>query len=242
MARNGLRTSTVPAPLAPLAVAAVKQLATIESDLGGRDVLIGTLALAPLNKDGKYFLNLLSDPERAESSLLALIDESRLRPGQVISWIEAGLTAGSQLRARVHIAARTPAVVADVMKLGAPHEQACEKCQGTGTITPDPTDEQPNPPPGPCPICLGAGALQYPADEEARKLALDLSGMLPKAGGISITNTNNQLAVVAGGTGDLDLFQEAMDRILYGTGGAPTASVPGDLEAEIVSDPSEASA
>lgn len=242
MGRNSLQTSTGPGALAPLAAAAVKQLATIEQDLGGRDVLIGTLALAPLNKDGKYFLNLLSDPERASSSLLALITESRIRPGQVISWVEAGLTAGSQLRARVQIAARTPAVVADVMKLGAPYQDPCQKCQGTGTITLDPTDDQPNPAPAPCPICLGTGALEYPADAEARKLALDLSGMLPKAGGISITNTNNQLAVVAGGTGDLDLFQEAMDRILYGTGGAPTGTVPGDLEAEVVSDPSEASA
>ena len=235
-------TSTVRTPLAPLAAAAVKQLATLEADLGGRDVLIGTLALAPLNKDGKYFLNLLSDPERGGSSLLALIQESKLRPGQVISWVEAGLTSGSQLRARVHIAARTPAVVADVMKLGAPYEDPCQKCQGTGSITADPTETTPNPSPGPCSVCLGTGALQYPADADARKLALDLSGMLPKNGGISITNTNNQLAVVAGGTGDLDLFQEAMDRILYGAGGAPTPAAGPDLEAEILPTPPEASA
>ncbi len=242
MAKGTALTRGTAGTLAPLAAEAVKALATLEADLGGREVLIGTLALAPLSKDGRYFLNLLSDPERQGSSLLALIEEAKLRPGQVLAWVEAGLTSGSQLRARVHIARRTPDVVADVMKLGAPHEDPCQKCQGTGSITPDPTEAVPNPGPSPCPICLGRGALLYPADEEARKLALDLSGMLPKSGGISITNNNQQLAVAAGGSGDLDLFQEAMDRILYGAGGAPAASQEPDLDAEVVSEPPEASA
>lgn len=212
--------------LLPLAQAAIDQLRTLETEIGGRDVLLGALAVAPLNRDGKYFLGLLGDPARAGSSLLELCQEAKLLPGTVLGWIEAGLTVGSHLRAKVHIARGTPHVVADVMKRGAPFEEACGACQGIGTLPPpEPSEANPNPGPAPCDTCKGTGQLLYPADPDARKLALDLSGLLPKSGGISITNQQVALAH-AGGGGDLDAFQAALDQVLYGGhGGAPPIEV-----------------
>jgi len=225
--------------LAPLARAALAQLASLEAAIGGRDALIGALSLAPLDRDGKYFLSLLSDPDREKTPLLEVIHQARLRPGRILGWVEAGLTAGSTLAAKVHIARGTPVVVAEVMKQGARYQDDCGACQATGTITPEPSPADPNPSPAPCPHCRGVGQLSYPADPDARKYALELSGLLPKGGGISITNTNlNAVSASAGGAGEVDRFQEAMDRVLYGTGGAPALDVE-FTEAAVVSPPPE---
>lgn len=218
-----------PAPLLPLAQAAIDQLRTLEAEIGGREVLLGALALAPLTRDGKYFLGMLGDPARANSSLLELCQEAKLLPGSVLAWITAGLTAGSHLRAQVHIARGTPKVVADVMKRGAPFQDPCGACQGLGTLPPaEPSDADPNPSPKVCETCQGTGQLLYPAEPEARKLALDLSGLLPKSGGISITNQQVAVAQAGGSGGDLDRLQAGLDQVLYGSqGSAP----PIDVEA-----------
>lgn len=225
-----------PAPLLPLAQAAIDQLKTLEAEIGGRDVLLGALALAPLTRDGKYFLGMLGDPARAGSSLLELCQEAKLLPGTVLGWITAGLTAGSHLRAQVHIARGAPKVVADVMKRGAPFQDPCGACQGIGTLPPaEPSEADPNPSPKPCEVCQGTGQLLYPAEPEARKLALDLSGLLPKSGGISITNQQVAIAQAGGGGADLDAFQAAMDAVLYGQ---PGSAPP--IDVEVVPDPSAA--
>jgi hypothetical protein len=211
--------------LAPIAAAALAEVAKLEARIGGRDVLIGALATATLDKPGNRLLHMLADPSNANAPLLELCRAAGLRPGALIEAVSQGLTAASHLEARVLVAQGTPAVVRDVMVKAAPREETCYDCGGTQTKTPDPTDEVPNPSPEPCATCNGRGTLAYAADPEARKLALDLSGLLPKAGGISITNTQQLANVVAGGgSGDGDRLQEAMDQILFG--GGPAAALP----------------
>lgn len=210
--------------LAPIAAAALREVAKLEQRIGGRDLLIGALATATLDKPGNRLLHMLADPANATAPLLELCRAAGMRPGQLIEAVSQGLTAASHLEARVLVAQGTPAVVRDVMLKAAPRETTCYDCGGTMTKTADPTDEVPNPSPEPCPTCQGRGLLAHEADPEARKLALDLSGLLPKSGGISITNTQQLANVVAGGgSGDGDRLQEAMDQILFGGGTLPAA-------------------
>lgn len=216
--------------LAPLAAAALAEVTKLEERIGGRDLLIGALATASLDKPGTRLLHMLADPANAKAPLLELCRAAGMKPGQLIEAVTQGLTAASHLEAKVAIARGTPAVVRDVMVKGAPREETCYACEGTGTHTPEPTDGVPNPSPEPCTTCKGRGALAYDADPEARKLALDLSGLLPKAGGISITNNQMALASVGGMAGDGDRLQEAMDQILFGGGLATPALPPIDAE------------
>lgn len=216
--------------LAPLATAALAEVAKLEERIGGRDLLVGALATAALDKAGTRLLHMLADPLHAKAPLLELCRAAGMKPGQLIAAVTEGLTAASHLEAKVAIARGTPAVVKDVMKQGAPREETCYDCEGTGARTPDPTDEVPNPAPEPCTTCKGRGALAYAADPEARKLALDLSGLLPKSQGISITNNQMAMAVSGGGSGDGDRLQEAMDQILFGGGGAGPALPPIDAD------------
>lgn len=216
--------------LAPLALAALTEVAKLEERIGGRDLLVGALATATLDKPGTRLLHMLADPLHAKAPLLELCRAAGMKPGQLIAAVTEGLTAASHLEAKVAIARGTPAVVKDVMKQGAPREETCYDCEGIGAKTPDPTDEVPNPAPEACTTCQGRGVLAYAADPEARKLALDLSGLLPKSAGISITNSNQMAALVTSGGGDGDRLQEAMDQILFGGGATAPALPPIDAD------------
>lgn len=226
--------------LAPLAAAALAEVTKLEERIGGRDILVGALATAALDKNGTRLLHMLADPMHAKAPLLELCRAAGMKPGQLIAAVTDGLTAASHLEAKVAIARGTPAVVKDVMKQGAPREETCYACEGIGTKTADPTDEVPNPSPEPCATCQGRGLLAYAADPEARKLALDLSGLLPKSQGISITNNQMALAVGGGGSGDGDRLQEAMDQILFGGGTPALPTIEADFS-PVPPDPGAAS-
>lgn len=216
---------------------ALQAIDHLEKELGGRSGVRAALALAPLTRDVQYFLGLLGDPDNDRLSLLELCRQADLRPGVVLDLVRQGLTAGSGVLAQYYIAKRTPAVVQDVMEKAAPYEDTCPPCQGTGSYTPDPTPDRPNPSPEPCQACRGGGRLAFPADPDARKLALDLAGLLPKGGGISITN--QQVALASGGSAHgLERFQEAMDAVLFGDAPTPPGSTP--LVLDVAAEPADA--
>lgn len=205
-----------------------RQFDELETRLGGRSALIHALAHGPQDRQGRYLLGLLADPDNARRSLSDIASNARILPGQVAELITRGLTVTTTVEAKIAIAKGTGAVVTDTMKQAAPHEEPCAACQGIGMLTPDPTPDDPNPAPAPCATCQGSGRLLYPADPDARKLALDLAGLLPKAGGINITNSNT-LQQASFHTG-VERLQEAMDLVLFG-GSTP----PLDAEARDVS-------
>lgn len=191
-----------------------REFDALEKELGGRPALIHALAHGPQDRQGRYLLGLLADPDNTNRSLSEIAATAKMLPGQIAELITRGLTVTTTVAAKIAIARGAGAVVTDTMKQGAPHEEPCAACQGTGSLTPDPTPDDPNPSPGPCVTCQGSGRLLYPADPDARKLALDLAGLLPKAGGISITNSNTlQQATVHTGA---ERLQEAMDLVLFG--------------------------
>lgn len=208
---------------------AVRELAELETALGGRPALIGLLALAPLNKDGKRFLALLAEPSNAGTPLAQVCAQGATLPGDLVTWVTTGMTLKAQVLARALIAARTPAVVQEVMQQAATWEDTCPTCLGLAKTTPEPTEAQPNPASVPCATCQGHGVVRVSADPECRRYALDMAGLLPKSGGISITN--QALAIAAPGAvgSEVDRLQEAMDQVLYGHGPGPRV-----IDAEVV--------
>ncbi len=134
------------------------------------------------------------------------------------------------------------------MRRAAPYEDTCNGgCQGTGSLTPEPSPEQPNPVPTPCPTCQGIGVLKYQPDLERQKMAIDMAQLLPKGGGIQIAqiNANSGQNSLSGGsgTGALEMLQRLSDRVLYGNGQKAALtpqnphfddSDPSEVEGEIV--------
>lgn len=218
----------------------VQELEAIEASLGGRQEIVGMLVLAPLTPDLRYLLGLLGDPRSATQSLAEICTLANVLPGALLKHLgEAALLRGKVLASQ-QIGLGIAAVTGDVMRRAAPYEEVCNAgCQGTGTITPDPSAAQPNPVPTPCETCLGTGRLRYQPDLERQKLAIEMANLLPKSGGINIAQIN---APAAGGTGEgaLEKIQQLSDQILYGASGGGAAAVDGELtEVGDADDPAE---
>lgn len=207
-----------PSALARLDVPLVaKAMDQLEAELGGRQTLIGILTLAPLTPDLRTILGLLADPTFGKYSLATICARSNILPGDLLKQLEGALLLRGRVLAAQQVAKGLPAVAADVMRRAAPYEEACTDCQGTGTITPDPTQKVPNPLPGPCTTCAGGGRLTYAPDLRRQELALEMGRMLPKAQGIQILNQQFQPGGAGGaGGGSLEALHRVTDQILYG--------------------------
>lgn len=206
-----------------------QELTALETSFGGRPTLVHLLSLAPLTTDTRLLLGVLADPKSDACSLATLCARAGILPGDLLRLLGAAALHRGQTLARHKIGEHLAAVTADLMTKAQPYEEACSGCLGVGTITPDPTPEQPNPSPGPCDTCKGSGRLRYQPTFERQKLALEMGGLLPKAGGISITQQNLQVASAGASSGGaLEQLQLATDKLLYGEG-APTGPVEGEL-------------
>lgn len=198
----------------------VQRLADLETALGGRGELVGLLMLAPLTPDLQYILGLLGTPTNQQKTLALICAEGNISPGQLLQQLEsAALLQGKVLAAQV-VGKGLPAVVADVMKKAAPYEAACGTCLGTGSVTPDPTPQTPNPGPGPCDTCMGTGRLMYQPDLRRQELALEMGKMLPKGGGLQIVQNNLNAGGGGGslGGGTLEQITRLTDKLLYEEG------------------------
>jgi hypothetical protein len=200
--------------------AVVAQLQAIETDLGGRQELVGTLMLAHLTKDLQYLLGLLGDPLNQSQSLAAICAQGNVLPGDLLTHLQGAIMRRGKLLASRHIGLGMAAVAEDVMRKAAPYEAACTTCLGTGSITPDPTAAVPNPTHHPCGTCNGNGKLLYQPDLDTQRLALEMADLLKKGGGINIAMQQNNLPPAGGGAGggSLEDFQDVTDKILYGQG------------------------
>jgi len=203
----------------------ISELAKIEGDLGGRAELVGMLTLAPLTPDLRYVLGMLGDPAQKGASLAEICARGNILPGDLLRHLASAVMLKGKLKASQKIADGITAVTADIMRRAAPYEAPCNGgCQGIGTITADPTPAAPNPTPQPCEVCQGTGRLVYSPDLERQKLAIDMAQLLPKGGiqiGLNQVTHNNNHHNSNGGGGAFERFQEATDRVLYGSGEAP---------------------
>lgn len=208
------------------------ELQRIEVQMGGRQEIVGLLALAPLTRDLRYLLGLLGDPDNTGVSLGELCARGHILPGQLLEQLQRAAMQRGQVLAAQRIGTGIAAVAEDVMRRAAPYEEACHACGGIGTVTPEPTAQVPNPSPGPCDTCRGTGRLRYLPDLERQKLAIDMAHLLPKGGGINIAQINAPSGPAGGGAAaDLvESLQQATDKILYGSGGADDEGDPVDGE------------
>lgn len=214
----------------------IGELEKIEQDLGGRQQIIGLLLLAPLSADLEYLLGLLGAPQHQRTSLAEVCALANVLPGDLLKLLGPAALLRGKLKAAQKIGDGIAAVVEDVMRRAAPYEDPCYQCRGTGTMTPEPSAEQPNPSPGPCDLCAGTGRLKYQPSLDRQKLAIEMAQLLPKSGGIQLGVQVNQPAGGDQGSrrGRLQLLT---DRLLYGTGGRIDAEV---LDTPDTPDPSDA--
>lgn len=223
--------------LATYPAVVVQQLAQLEVDLGGRAEVVGMLTLAPLTPDLRYLLGLLGDPQTQRQSLAETCMLANVLPGELLKHLSAAALLAGKVRASQKIGAGIAAVAEDVMRRAAPYEEPCHACSGTGSCTPEPTPQVPNPCPGPCETCNAVGRLRYQPELERQKLAVDLAQLLPKSGGIQIAQINNAPGGGAsGGAGMLERLQQFTDKVLYED--RPPAPAEDPVEAEIL-DPLE---
>lgn len=195
----------------------VRELDTLEKQLGGRQALVSLLSLAPLTKDLQYVLGLLGDPQNQQLTLASICAQGNLLPGDLLKYLGAAALHRGQTIAKKTIGEHLPAVVADLMKKAAPYRNPCYGCQGTGSTTPEPTPDQPNPSPQPCETCNGVGELIYQPQLEVQRLAIEMGGLSQKGGGIAILNQQLNLPQAgSAGAGALEQLQSLTDQILYG--------------------------
>lgn len=210
----------------------VKELHAIEESVGGRAAVVGLLSLAPLTKDLQYVLGILGDPQQQGKSLAECCALANVLPGDLLKHLAAAALVRGKIQAAQRIGSGIPAVIEDIMRRAAPYEEACADCQGTASITPDPTPETPNPVPQPCDTCRGSGRLRYLPTLETQKLAVELAQLLPKSGGLQIAvQQNNHQGSTGGGTmgmGALERLQLATDRVIYE--GEGRGRPPGETE------------
>jgi hypothetical protein len=224
--RTPRATGSAPIPAIGLATS----LATIEFKLGGRDALVAALSHAPYSQTLSLLLGLIGDPTRSSTPLAQLTAMAGVTAGELLE----AYIAGDRLRAEAlsvsKISAKLPEVAADTMRRAIPHTITCSTCRGTGTVTPVPTKQVPDPQPETCESCGGTRLLDVEGDLEHKKLALDMGRLLPKSAGMTVAIQNNNS--MHGGTagGSLEALQAATDAILYGDG--VVAPEPWDPPAE----------
>lgn len=173
-----------------------------------------------------------------------------LRPGEILKIVRDAALAVAQARSIAQLAQHLPQITLDIATRAQVHWLPCGACQGTASITPKPTKDDPSPQPEVCYTCRGTGQLRHEADLERQTLALEMGKLLPKAGtNIAVVNNNGGGTTAASGI--FSSLVRATDRILHGDGlsrrpAPPTAeavSEPDIVEADVLasaeSDPRE---
>lgn len=207
-------------------------LQQLERELGGRAALIVALqALPSPGKDLRYLRDLLADPTNDRIGLAEVCTSGHVTIGELLRAFQEGTLALAHLKATKAIGEALPRTVAHAMERSAPYENDCPTCQGTTTVTPEPSDAEPNPSPIDCPTCRATGKLRYDPEIDWAKLGLTLGGLLKTGGGIQIAVNQQTLQIPqTSPMATFEAVQAAIDEVLYGQGGAGG----GIVEAETV--------
>lgn len=207
--------------------AAATTLAALEAHLGGRAQLLEALHAAPdLDDDLAYVVNLLADPRSDARSLASICRAGGITQGELLEAFKRGVFATMTVKAVATIAARTPAVVDDVMTRAAPHLGVCSLCRGSLVVQGRPC------------ACVGTatpGREEILPDLDRQKLALDLAKLLPQKGAAVVIDQSDRrsLSVDASPAGFAKLLA-ATDAILHRralpTRATPTETIDADLD------------
>jgi len=207
--------------------------------VGGRQALLDTLAVADGTPEIHQIVNFLIDARYADWSLRRICAQAGLTIADLFVAYRKALLVRAHLQATRVVTENLVQVVEDVMRRARPYEVTCDACQGTGSITPEPSKAMPNPEPGPCPPCAGTGRLLAIPDLDRQKVALELGQLLQQRSGISIQQ--NSLTLPPGSSptapGALEQLQQAVHASLYSRPPAVDGTV---IDAEPAASPAPA--
>ena len=210
-----------PTAATTFAPAVSRALAALEQTFGGRDGLITLLACAPHDDRLDYVLNLLADPLAADRPLADCCALGNVSPGELLQHLKAGSVLYTQALSARHLPAHVPQAVEDVLTIAHVHEGVCDACLGVGTIMIVPSRRrrsksraddavEDGPRTESCRDCAGTGVKTYPADPDARAIALELAGLLKAASPLALSFVSQQVVDLGPGGGRIERFQQAV--------------------------------
>jgi len=206
----------------------VETLSRLEKELGGRLALVRALSLAPPSGERDYLIGMLGDPAYDHLSLSTLCDQANLPIGDLLQLYRQAMLAVGQARSARIIGREVEGTVKDVMRRSAPYGEPCERCRGTGSVTPEPTEDTPNPAPQPCHVCQGKGERPCLPDLDRQKVALELAGLISRKG--PQTFITQQQQVLAPTLPSLLTVQQETESVLYGEGQVVEPEAPEEGE------------
>lgn len=150
-------------------------------------------------------LQMVEDPTYSDHSLGHLAVACGFRAGEILRIVRDMELLVAQARGLKIIGDNLAAVVSDVVDRSQRHYVSCETCNETGKVWVKPkklkrTDPDPEPYQADCGICSGRGKIVAEADPVRQQMVLEISKLLPKAGGSSIAIQQN-LGIAGGGEG-----------------------------------------
>ena len=205
----------------------VETITALEKSLGGRQGLIEALSVADTVPEVFAVLQHIGDPRFDRWPLARICAECQIAPGLLFDAVDRAALLRAQILARATVAAQTPAMVGELLRLTRRHDQPCTPCNGTGKIydLPDQGKQKCYT----CTSCQGAGTFQVEGDLERQKIALGMMRLTEKAGGITVQTQINTPAPAAASS--LVQLQQVVTDLLYG----PTPTSPA-IPTEVVPD------
>ncbi len=165
---------------------------TLVEAIGGKAVLLDTLAVAGGSPEIEAVVDLLLDPRHAKSSIRRLCTMAGLTVMDLFAAYKKAMIVKAHLLAYQSITDQILPVVEDVMRRAAPYEIPCYECGGHGQLLVEPDSTETTT----CPQCAGHGKLLQMPDLDRQKLALELAQLVQKSAGI-LVQQNTQVSAPA---------------------------------------------
>jgi hypothetical protein len=188
-----------------------------EEALGGRDLLVEALLLAPPDPDRDALMGLLADPQNDYRTLGTIAGDLNFSAGEVLALFRDGERAKAQILALHEVTSQAPAVARDVMRRAQNHYRLCTGCNGSGEVWDQPKNKAGDPIGDAVKVahayCDGTGQILVDASLDHQKIALDLVGLLSKGGPGTVVNVDASQQMLVGALPFAQL-QKAVQKVL----------------------------
>lgn len=216
-------------------------LRELEQQVGGRDQLAKILSYLPLDPQEAILVKLMGDPKLTTKSLAAIAARTGFSSGRVWDFFQRGKAAEAFVKSMTLVYDKAPDVAGSVMTEALPRTERClaPRCDH-GKI---PGEVDPASKTGrrkrstDCHVCEGRGYVIGRPEVERQRLALELTGLVKKGGGVVVNTNVQQNTVIASPQSIFAKFLEASDKVLFGK----TETQEEVVEAEIVAPQEEVS-
>jgi hypothetical protein len=163
-------------------------LDTFEDSVGGRQALVEALSLSSLDKKQEHLLHLLSDPAREHDGLATIARDAGINPGQILDLFRNAAFAKAHAISLGKLSESLPNIMDDLISKSVDAEVQCPECRG------EQLGESQT-----CFTCHGRGTIMRSSDIDRQKVALEVSSLLKKGGGVNV-NVNQAVGIVQPGS------------------------------------------